>query len=369
MPSVRRAFLFMLIHNHTIEIFLEKCLKLTKDILSHEMGLKVHRTRFEHNHLLYPIHLVCFEQKSQLGFFDYSNYRIGVNKFFVTHINQNDLMNVLRHELAHYYAYLIYGRDIDAHGLEFRTICKNFNWGEEVYLSQFKPELEEKIHANEKVLEKIKKLLSLAQSSNAHEAELATSKANQLLVQYHLETLSHSHEKTYFLKQVLHCKVKSGKLYAIYEILTSFMVQPVMNHTKNGIILEVTGGATEVELADYVANFLNHELDYIWKEAQKNDHKLKGIKAKNSFFRSLAHAYLDKIKQANANLTTVQSRALTLISHDLEIASQAFYGRFSKSYSKQSIDTHASAQGEKAGRNLNIKKGLKSDHKKIFQLN
>lgn len=348
----------MLIHNHTIEIFLEKCLKLSKDILSNEMGLKVHRTRFEFKHMLYPIHLVCFEKAGQLGFFDFSNYRIGINKFFVTHINSTDLMNVLRHELAHYYAYLIYGRDINAHGSEFRTICQQFSWGEEVYLSQFKPEIEAKIHANTKVIEKIQKLLNLAQSSNTHEAQLATTKANQLLVQYHLETISRSEEKTYFLKQVLTTKTKSGKLYAIYEILTSFMVQPVMNHTKNGIILEVTGGATEVELADYVAHFLDHELDFIWKQAQKEDAKLKGIKAKNSFFRSLAAGYLTKIKESHLNLSSSQSKALIAISQDLELASQAFYGRFSKSYSKHSIDSHASAQGEKAGRNLNINKGV-----------
>jgi hypothetical protein len=356
----------MLIHNHTIEIFLEKCLTITKDILTHEMGLKVHRTRFEFKHMLYPIHLVCFETKDKLGFFDFTNYRIGIHKFFVTHINQIDLKNVLRHELAHYYAYLVYGRDIDAHGVEFRSICKQFTWGEEVYLSQFKPEIEEKIHANLKMVEKIKKLLNLAQSSNAHEAELATTKANQLLVQYHLETVSHGVEKTYFLKQVLSSKVKSGKLYAIYEILTSFMVQPVMNHTKNGIVLEVTGGATEVELADYVANFLDHELDFIWKQAQKEDKRLKGMKAKNSFYRSLAAGYLAKIKESHSTLNSTQSKALVAISQDLEIASQAFYGRFSRSYSRHSVDLHASAQGEKAGRNLNIKKGVSSKITGLF---
>lgn len=357
----------MLIHNHTIEIFLEKCLKLSKDILAHEMKLKVHRTRFEYRNHLYPIHLVCFEKKGQLGFFDFTNYRIGINKFFVSHINQADLLNVLRHELAHYYAYLIYGRDIDAHGVEFRDICKHFGWGEEVYLSTFKPEIEEKIHANLKVIEKIQKLLNLAQSSNTHEAELATSKANQLLVQYHLETVSSTDEKTYFLKQVLSSKVKSGKFYAIYEILTSFMVQPVMNHTKTGIVLEVTGGATEVELADYVAAFLNHELDLMWKQAQKQDAKLKGMKAKNSFYRSLAAGYLAKIKESHSSLTTTQSKALVAVAQDLEMASQAFYGRFSKSYSRQAIDQHASSVGEKAGRNLNIKKGLKtSEHKTLL---
>src|SRR5690606_34918991 len=136
----------------------------------------------------------------------------------------------------------------------------------------------------EKVYSKIKNLLKLATSSNPHEAELATLKANQLLIKYNLTHSDYlqNDEALFYVHRILSQKKKSAKLSAIYDIIKHFMVRPVLRYTKKGVYLEITGTKTNIELSDYIASFLDRELEGLWKKEQKLFPHLKGLKNKNS---------------------------------------------------------------------------------------
>ena len=114
------------------------------------------------------------------------------------------------------------------HGKEFISICKRFNFSKEVYAASIESTTlldENSGHEETKILNKVKKLMSLAQSDNEHEAKLATIKANRLLQEHNLNIHDHiDNSQETFLIRALSCKKVAGKHQAIYKILHHFFV-------------------------------------------------------------------------------------------------------------------------------------------------
>ncbi len=99
------------------------------------------------------------------------------------HCSRQQLHDVIRHELAHYLTFINHGAQAPSHGAEFRALCAQMGWGEEVYKAttcldggRNAPDIEES-----GVFRKVQKLMALATSSNKNEAELAMIKSQQLL--------------------------------------------------------------------------------------------------------------------------------------------------------------------------------------------
>jgi hypothetical protein len=352
----------MIIYSKTIQSQLSILNTLAKIILAEEMKIEVARKRFFYNDLSYPIIILAMEHPKKLGEFQPHSYRILINrKLFFEH-DKEVLKNVLRHELAHYLTYIKYGSDCEAHGVEFRETCKNCGWGEEVYLSTYAITNQTEIN-KPAILDKIKKLLKLAASSNEHEASLATYKANQLLIKYNLELISlDPQDEIEYVVQTVYCSKKMNALTtAICRILPYFLVQPVINHTQNGIELEVTGSRVNVELAHYITDYLSREIPYLYSVQQKSDQRLRGVKAKNSFIKGIAKGFCQKLEQIkNENHTESNSKALINIENNLSLAVANIYGGTRKTSSQAKLDPHSLASGIQSGKKLNINPGVKS---------
>lgn len=276
------------------------------------------------------------------------------------------LKDIIRHELAHLFCFLTHGRTVDDHGVEFREICRNFGWDESVYRAYMNVENEnDKIEGDlksEKIIERIKKLLNLASSENKHEAELATIKANQLLLKHNLEHInSHNEEEDVVVKRVLEGSRKTSKHQAIYEILTTFHVQPVFNHGRGHFYLEILGDRVNVEIADYIANYLDLELEHLWKMAQKENEGLKGLANKNSFFEGMAQGYKEKMREQK---TQIDSKALVLLKKDLEKKSEVVYSSLRYTSSKgSSKGSEGRKIGKNMGRDLSFRQGIDKKQK------
>jgi hypothetical protein len=219
--------------------------------------------------------------------------------------------------------------------------------------------------ASEKIISKIKKLINLSSSGNEHEARLATIKANQLLLKHNLESLPDSeNEEEVCVLRVLEDKRNSAKYHAIYEILQTFFVQPVFNYGKEKFYLEVIGPRINVELAAYVANFLDNELEILWKKV-KDENLLKGKSAKNSFMKGLAEGYVAKIKDAQNEFTTKNS--LVKLNANLKKYIALTYGRLAKgSTSKGKNCATSRGHGREVGKNLSIRPGVTSSTLKKY---
>lgn len=352
----------MYLFSETSLAFIKKAENILRDIIKDEVKLPVHRSRFEFNKYLYPIHIVVFEG-TEIGHFNPSYMQIGLNKKLIYLVKESVLKDILRHELAHYLTLLHFG-EVQSHGPEFKEICRRFNFPQEVSAATMNIEESNLSKVgdleSERVLEKIKKLLKLAQSSNAHEAELATLKANQLLLRHHLDHhFAQTENEELYMERVLIQSRKDAKMLAIYEILKHFIVKPVLSFGKGSCALEVTGTLTNVKLAEYVSHFLSYELDHLWKMAQKET-KLSGLRAKNSFFAGVARGFDEKMKSQKENFSSAEQKALVVIEKDLESKIGTIYRRLSSSGTSQTLDSAANAYGIQKGRELTVRGAVES---------
>ncbi len=307
--------------------------------MSSELKLKTTRERFQYGKYLYRLNVALFEDDAKLGFFDSTKYLIAINKVFYFDSDINNLKNVLRHEIGHLMCHIIYGNTISHHGVEFREFCKKYGWGEEVYAAKAnydrshfeelrkRPEQklnldDQKMVEEQRIIEKIKKLFNLAQSDNDHEAELATLKANELLIKYNLDqyitnTQNDPDDEKIYCKKILTYAKYNRKIGTIISILKTFLVYPVRSGNRANSFLEVAGSKVNIELSEFVANFLDQHLDKLWESARKKNPTLKGSVARNSFMVGVEKGYLQKIELQKKQHPTNQKYALTVLENNL----------------------------------------------------
>jgi hypothetical protein len=293
--------------------------------------------------------------------------QIGLNRKLIYLAKDSVVRDILKHELAHYLTHILY-KDVKPHGPEFHAVCERFGFPKEVAeatlnIDEGNLSKEGDIHS-ERVLEKVKKLLSLASSSNAHEAELATIKANDLLLRHNLDYVKHSDEPIY-LDRLLMRKRKDTKLSAIYSILKHFIVKPVISQGKEACCLEVSGTLTNVKLAGYVANFLDKELDHLWEEVRA-EHNLKGIQAKNSFYLGVSEGFDQKMQLQKKNYSEEDRKALVVVEKKLDFDTQMIYKRLSSSRSGHQTDSEARGVGHSKGMNLTIRNAVEGKGKNLY---
>ncbi|MCB1084218.1 MAG: DUF2786 domain-containing protein [Simkania sp.] len=338
-----------LLYSETLLLFLKKVKKEAISIIQKEMALKCGPRRFWVGNVGYPLHFVVFDHPNKMGYFDPEMYEIGVNKCFIFEPEES-LKDLLRHELAHYLTFITHGTSVSPHGTEFHEICTLYGWKAEVARATVSSDKRQK---SLRIAEKIQKLFSLSQSHHVHEAELALCKARELLLKYHQTHLAQDSEEME-IHRLIKQKRASSKLQTIASILKHFFVYPVFNHGKQCVYLEIFGSPVNIEIATYVGHFLERELESLWKNSN-----LIGLRAKNSFFRGIAHGYEKKMQSAYHEETAI-------ISHENQLALDAAkaYPHLSSSFSKCSIDLEATRLGKDRGSKLQIRPGLQGSSSK-----
>jgi hypothetical protein len=355
------------IFSETYQVFLAKVTHECKKIMREEMHLKVHAQRFEFGHLLIPFKVVLFESEKELGFYNPVHYQIALNKCLVYEAKDEVIRQILRHELAHMICHLRFPQS-SSHGQEFRKLCLSYGWGEEVFLAYASIEaLNEKVEGalkSEQLLNKVKKLLSLATSENSHEAKLALSRANKLLFDHQLAYIEQTDDLAY-MKKVIRQKRLDSKLKAIYEITKLFYVEPVLSYGKGEVSLEVIGEKAAVELADYVANFLVEALEREWTVVKKQNPKLLGKAAKNAFFTGLSLGYKEQIELSNSAQELVGKE---LIAKNLVSKVKLVYRNLGSRRTNENQHVLARDLGRASGKKFKIHPALQNSVKAIFQL-
>lgn len=332
------------------------------------IGIPVLRSRFVWNGYHYPIKIVVFEGQ-QWGHFDAAYYQIALNRKLLYLAKDSVVRDVIQHELAHYLTFLRHGDVMAPHGQEFKETCAHYGFSKHVAEATMNidtsNELKEGDLNSEKVLEKVKKLFQLAESSNTHEAELATMKANALLLRHNLDFVNSTDDEPIYLDRVMIRPRKDAKMNAIYDILRHFMVRTVFSHGHRSCCIEISGPRTNVKLAKYVADFLDKELDQLWTEA-KHTHRLEGLRAKNSFFIGVAKGYEEKMNETKSHFSSSDQKALTTCQKSLEIRTNIIYKKLSSSYSQRRTDFDAGSIGKEKGKKLNVRQGVESKQNGLY---
>ncbi|MBS0628338.1 MAG: DUF2786 domain-containing protein [Verrucomicrobia bacterium] len=362
----------MFICSKKIMRFVREIKWIIKEVLFKEVGLRVVNDRF-YDKLgwnSYPISVVIYNHKTMLGYFDAAFYELGFHERLM-HVSKKQLYDVIRHEIAHYITFINCEEVKEPHGPEFRGFCAKMGWGEEVYRATLclEEELVGSCVEELDVLRKIQKLLALTTSSNQHEAEQAMIKSQQLLLKHNIDSkyIEVDEEEKMVFKRILKQKKQDAKMRAIAIILETFFVDVVYNRATDGICLQILGSSVNVQIAEYVAEVLQGRLDDLWLKA-KDEHDLKGLIAKNSFFLGVAKGYCNKINFLKKSYQPDVTNALVVMEEKLSEAKSLLYTRLSSSKSQAGYCSESSKLGEAAGSQLNINPALRGSSKNSGQL-
>jgi Protein of unknown function (DUF2786)/SprT-like family len=185
------------------------------------------------------------------------------------------LTEVLKHEMAHQYVDEVLGQPDDAmHGAVFRRVCEER--GIDARAAGV-PGNGEANSVDQHLLERIAKLLALAESSNEHEAQAAMSAAQRLMLKYNIDLAISGRQPAHRFR---HLGTPSGRVNEAQRILAGilsdhFFVQtiwvPVWQALlgKRGSVLEICGSEANLELADYVHAFLNVTAERLFRDFRK----------------------------------------------------------------------------------------------------
>lgn len=196
------------------------------------------------------------------------------------------VVNVLKHEMAHQYVDEYLGRGSEkAHGPFFKTACEKLGVPPEfrsaggdirAMIGNFtRPETGNRATG---MRARVEKLLSLAQSTNEHEALAAMRKANTLIRKHNLD-LRDSGQQSRYGYHIINHRVKRLDLVkkTIAAILLDhFFVDVVYaglydaeDHETYKTI-ELLGTRENLVLARYVYDFLLRKTEHLWQRHQKS---------------------------------------------------------------------------------------------------
>ena len=349
----------MFVYSKKIFQFTLEIKAVIKDVLTEEISLKVHGERFydRNGRNSYPIKVVIYNQTKTLGYFDPYFYELGFNEQLM-HVSKTTLHNTIKHELAHYITFINHGPNADAHGNEFHALCTKLNWGNQISAATACLESEEGHPLSEEtgIFRKVQKLMALTNSSNKHEAESAMIKSRELLLKHNMDAtyIEESDEEKIVVKRILQSKRINAKMSAIGNILATFFVSALYNKSSEFTYLEILGTATNVEIASYVARILEIELEKLWLQTN-----LSGITQKNSFFLGVSYGYCDKIGALKKAYSKETSQALMIIENQLLDAQDIIYNNIRKTRSQSKYCAESAALGERIGKNLRIRPGIR----------
>ncbi len=337
------------------ELILEFNKKAKKDlvlILKNETSIEVNRSRFFLHGYYYPIIIESFidesdKQVKTLGEFDFNTLSIRLNYSILKNLDKNEYLNILRHEFAHYLAYLHHGSNIDPHGSEFKDICMKNGWREEVYSASI--ESKKIDQSQEKKKRKYEKLIKLSKSSNIHEASLALSKANEYMLE--LDDVE-TEDNIFYLDNLVFFKRKNSKLDTIYHIMKEMNFGVVFRYAQKEHSLETFGTKNLIEQSHEIYHFLDKSLDQIYKK-NKESHKLKGLKAKNSFFRGFCLGVLENLKLKRKDYTAYQKKALIKLELLVNEAQDMIYGKLSRTHGNVETNKKVESLGFQSGKDFN----------------
>lgn len=286
---------------------------------------------------------------------------IAVNKRFAE-MDFKIAEDIVKHEIAHHICRERHNDECNDHGPKFRAVCKEI--GANAKAKESITSIKDRIGAqdHDKVVDKVKKLLALGSSDNPHEAELATLKANKILMKYNLSTTG-STENIYH-KKLFKVGQKNAKNRTIMSILRTFGVFPVYSQCgSRSYIIEVSGSKANVEIADYVADFLNEEMERLYKKARKEG-GFSGLAAKNAFFNGIASGYRSKHQKQEKEMEKEEGdNKLTVYKEEVaEKAEKLVYEKLKWSSSvRERGHSGANSSGYNAGKSLSIHKGVRNN--------
>ncbi|MBF0244670.1 MAG: DUF2786 domain-containing protein [Planctomycetes bacterium] len=237
--------------------------------------------------------LSLHEGRSRLGYWDSATRTISISRQLVLYDPWYRVLCVLKHEMLHQHIEeTLHQPDQQPHGPLFKKIAK------ELCLESFEEAGLEAAASDGPVLGKIRKLMSLAQSCNPHEADAAMKRAEHLMLKWNIDEAARLESHRYTLRQLgspgritMAQKLISAILrdHFFVEILWVNSFDPVKD--RHGRVLEICGHRENIEVADYVYHFLQNTAERLWLSYRKENPEAN----RNNFICGLYNGFHEKL--------------------------------------------------------------------------
>ena len=222
------------------------------------------------------------DMKNRWGHWSGKKRELALSRTLVLEHPWDAVREVLKHEMAHQFAEEVLGaRNEPPHGPCFKEAC---------YYLRADPRasgsfrlldeslLKDSGSREDKMMARIKKLMSLARSRNQYEAEAAMAKAHELVDKYNID-LVRLHRDRDFISVFLgnpalrryreehRLAILLQEFYYVYSLWASAYV---MDKGKMGRVLEISGTEKNVKIASYVYDFVNRFIESRWRDYNRS---------------------------------------------------------------------------------------------------
>ncbi|MGH7269087.1 MAG: DUF2786 domain-containing protein [Polyangiaceae bacterium] len=222
------------------------------------------------------------------------------------------IVEVLKHEMAHQYvSEVLCEASETAHGSAFRNACARL--GIDARASGVPEasgaEAEQAAKTENKVVERVARLLALAESPNRHEAEAAMAAAQRLMLKHNLDAVQSATPADYGF---LHLGRPTGRV-AEHERLVSmilgrhFFVDTIWvpvyrpREGKRASVLEICGARQNLAIAEYAHGFLHGTAERLWSH-HKETRGLAFDRERRTYLAGVMSGFADKLaRQETAN--------------------------------------------------------------------
>lgn len=217
----------------------------------------------------------------------------------------------------------------------------------------------------ENIIEKIQKLLALANSSNENEAKLAAEKANELMLKYNIE-LTKVNSTTEYNQDVIETGSRIAPIdrYVANVVSKHFFVE-IITIRKRSVWapstyeLVMIGEKNNLATAKYVWSFLKNAFENCWQKYRKETNAPARVKL--GYFLGLSQGLNEKL---SAKRKEVEEKYAVVIVPDkgLDLWINKNIGRVRESgYTTNIYDRNAVNSGREDGAKINISKGLEGN--------
>ncbi len=271
------------------------------------------------------------------------------------------VIEVLKHEMAHQYVHEVLCADEPAHGPAFRATCERL--GIDARASGV-PSLELD-DDGKRVIERVHKLLALAESDNRHEAVAAAAAAQRLMLRHNLALPNARLDSGYGFRQlgrvtgrVTEWERRLGNVLREHFFVDVIWVPAYRaQEQKRGSVMEAIGSRENLDLAAYVYDFLTRTAERLWR-VHKAAHCIRGDTDRRTYLAGVMSGFAQKLaEQARAD----KAQGLVWVPH----AGLRAYTKKRHPYLRTvSHRGHRRrdvfAHGQRAGREVVLHKGVSS---------
>ena len=332
----------------------------------------------------------------QLATWDPLGRLITISCHLIENSSWQEVLNVLKHEMAHQLCSEIFGGSGGHRSTDFKRACQlldlpeNYRRASLTMVGDQWPQSEEPIAADRAVLSKVGKLLALSRSANEHEAANALAKAKLLIDRHQLaDTADLAQEGVIFRmvqlknRRVTICQKKIAAILSRYFYVR--LIQSVIYdqfRLEDVTIFEIFGRPGAVEVAIHCFHFLEERLVTLWRQRAAELPK-RSLKSRNSYMYGILQGVEDVLHQqaartvepesvpgqSNVTRADEQCRLLQKVEEDaVEQRVNQRYPRLSRRKSRIVLQSEIYQEGITSGRALSLRPVFTPHHGETLSL-